>query len=438
MSPIASWAVEAPHDPVRVFYPAGECTTGVLELELWNRVVEEWRPHPAHARIMGDTCQVEDAGELLNEIRVRCIDPANPARASQWRTGVQVYEPSDAPGCVAPDFGVRPRRNPRVALTRPSADAPFAAPERTAPVAGRVQLSHDLVVLVDASFDRDARAEVVDALADRLLRDEALLGPMRLAWLAFDADPAASVAAPVSSPALSDEAGRLRAQLDALRVPGRGPGVHGFGAALDAALAPLADPADRGDRRTIVALVNARSGHPFGDAAGRDPAHRRDVLAAVDRVVRAGVALEVFAVGRPERDLAELAGQVRERVVSGGAGGGLDAVEKPRALAEALPRIAVVTMRAVRVENLTSGAVAEPLTWDRAGGFEGRVPMESGRNLLRVRARLSSGEEIVADFERRFDPTALRERLRAAERTRIERARDAERNGTVTIDVEER
>ena len=108
-----------PHDPVHVFYPAGSCSSGVLEIELWSRAVAAWRPHPDHPRIMVDTCQLEDAGELLNEIRVRCIDPANPARASAWITGVQVYEPADAPGSVPPARTAPPPPTPPQHQTHP-------------------------------------------------------------------------------------------------------------------------------------------------------------------------------------------------------------------------------------------------------------------------------------------------------------------------------
>ena len=81
-----------------------------------------------------------------------------------------------------------------------------------------------------------------------------------------------------------------------------------------------------------------------------------------------------------------------------------------------------------------TGGVADPLEWDASGQFKGRIPLQAGRNLLRVRARLSGGEELTADFERGFDPSALRQKLRAEERARIERAR----SGQVSIEVEEK
>jgi hypothetical protein len=432
-------AAESPHDPVRVFYPAGDCSTGVLEIELWNRVVEEWRPHPAHARIMADTCQLEDAGDLLNEIRVRCVDPGNPARASDWLTGVQVYEPADAPGCVPPEIGVRRQSHPRVSLTSPEADAPVRTAERDVPVVGRVRLTHDQVVMIDASFDAPTMAKLAQALSAWLLDDDERLGPTRLAWLAFDADPAHAAKEKVPAVALSDDAAVLREGLASVTGQGRAPIPRGLAAGVDAALAALEKTPDSGDRRTLVALIDASADYPFGEAAGRDPKHRRAVLEAVERVARAGVALEILAIGRSARDLAELADQVRARIAAGGAGGQVVGIERVDQVADSLPALTLVTLREVRVENLSNGSVADPLAWDRAGRFEGRIPLQSGRNLLRVRALLSSGRDIVADFERRFDPTALRERLRAEEAARIERARkDAAREGRVTVDVEDR
>lgn len=423
-----------PHDPVHVFYSAGACTTGVLEIELWSRTVLAWRPHPDHPRIMADTCQLEDAGDLLNEIRVRCTDPANPARASDWITGVQVYEPADAPGCRPPELGARPQRSPRIALTAPSADVPVRNATRLANVEGRVRLTHDLVVLADGSFDADANAKLMNALIGLVGQDGDRLGPMRLGWLGFTADPKTAIGATSGVTPLSSSPQRLPAQLRELTGVKRPVGVHEFAPAMDAALASLAGSEAPGDRQTILAVVNARADYPFGLAAGMDPAYRIAVLAAVERAARAGVALEVLAVGSPERDLPELAAQVRQHIRAGGAGGGVSALPEPEALATALVELRVLSMREVRVENLATGSVAEPLEWDRAGRFHGSIPMQSGRNLLRVRALLSSGEDIVADFERQFDPSALRDELRAAERARMKRARE----GEVTVDVEDK
>lgn len=423
-----------PHDPVHVFYPAGSCSSGVLEIELWSRAVEAWRPHPDHPRIMVDTCQLEDAGELLNEIRVRCIDPANPARASAWITGVQVYEPADAPGCVPPALSARPRSSPRIELTEPPEGEAVKNTARSAEVRGRVQLAHDLVVLADSSLYADSADALVEALSALIGGDGERLGPLRVDWLGFDADPTSAIAAPSRATRLAADTDRLKGQLRDLMAKGRPAGVHGFAAAIDAAAGSLSERDERGDRQSILAIVDAQADHPFGAAAGLDPALRAEVLAAVERAARAGVALEIVTIGQPERDLPELARKVREQIGAGGAGGGLSALVGAEGLASALVELRVLSLREVRVENLATGAVAEPLEWDRAGRFHGTVPMQSGRNLLRVRALLSSDDDLVADFERRFDPSALRDELRAAERSRMERARE----GRVEIDVEEK
>lgn len=429
-----------PRDPVRVFYPKGDCATGVIEIELWNRAAQAWEPHPAHPRIMADTCQTEDAGDLLNEIRVRCTDPASPARASDWTLGVQVYEPAGAPGCEPPEIGLSSRISPRIRLTDPPADRPLRTATAVATLAGQVQLTHDLAVLVDTSFDPDAMKSVIAALDALIERDADLLGPLRIAFVLFAGDPAAAGTGRIETTPPSDDRQRLHAQIARLADPKRPVAARGLGAGIDAALASLGKAPEPGDRQTLLVLVDGTADLPFGPGAGMSPTLRREIQTAVDAVVRAGVALEIVVLGRDERQLAELAGQIHARILSGRAGGGLIALERVDALAQSLPDLTFTSLREVRVENLATGGVADPLEWDRAGRFAGSIPMRSGKNPLRVRALLSNGQDVIADFERQFDPSALRDALRAGEAKRIERARDAasQKKGSVTLEVEDR
>jgi hypothetical protein len=435
----ASGQSTEPADPVRVFYPAGDCATGVIEIELWDRAAKAWQPHPAHSRIMADTCQTEDAGDLLNEIRIRCIDPASPARASAWTLGVQVWEPAGAPGCEPPEIDLASRISPRIRLTAPPADTPLRTPTPVAALSGQVQLSHDLAVLIDTSFDPDSMKSVIAALEALIARDADLLGPMRIAWVFFAGDPAAAGAGRVAITPPSDDRTALRAQIARLADPKRLAGARGLGAGIDVAIAALRAPRDPGDRQTVLALVNGAADLPFGAGAGMSPTLRREIQTAVDGAVQGGIALEIVVIGRDERNLAELAGQIHARIRSGRAGGGLIALERADAVAQSLPDLPVTTLREVRVENLATGGVADPLEWDRAGRFTGSIPMRSGKNPLRVRALLSNGQDVIADFERQFDPGAMRDALRAGEAKRIERARDAatRRKGSVTLEVED-
>jgi hypothetical protein len=425
----------APKDPVQVFYPAGDCATGVIEIELFDRGAKQWAPHPAHPRIMADTCQTEDAGDLLNEIRVRCIDPASPARASAWMLGVQVWKPADAPGCAPPEIGARPRVNPRISLTRPAADSPLRNTTGIAALAGQVKLTHDLAVAIDMSFDPSEMKQVIDALDQLIGRAADRLGPMRITWVFFAGDPAAPGTGRVDPVPPSDDRDRLRARLATLARGKRPTAARGLGAGIDAAVASLHAAKEKSDRRTVLVLVDGAADLPFGPGAGMSPALRREIQASVDAAVRDGIALEIVSIGRPEQDLAELAGQIHERIRSGSAGGGLIALERVDGLAKSLPDLPVTTVREVRVENLATGGVADPLEWDRAGGFQGSIPMRSGKNPLRVRVLLSNGQDVIADFERQFDPSAMREALRASEAKRIEAAR---KKGRVTLEVEER
>jgi hypothetical protein len=78
---------------VIVLYPAGACRGGRLQLEVFERGVDgkpgQWKPHPTHATIAPDSCQSEDPGILLNELRIRCVD-AEGKVYSGWILGVDL------------------------------------------------------------------------------------------------------------------------------------------------------------------------------------------------------------------------------------------------------------------------------------------------------------------------------------------------------------
>jgi len=87
-------APPAAAEPVTVFFPRGSCGSGRLEVEMWepgrDGAQGRWVPHPSLRRIDAGTCQRVESQILLNEIRVRCIDPAGVGRPSEWVIGADV------------------------------------------------------------------------------------------------------------------------------------------------------------------------------------------------------------------------------------------------------------------------------------------------------------------------------------------------------------
>jgi hypothetical protein len=72
-----------------VFYPPGACG-GELEVEVFDRAAHAWLPHPEHPRLAPGACAAELAWRLLNELRVRCADPAGRRLPSPWVVGAEL------------------------------------------------------------------------------------------------------------------------------------------------------------------------------------------------------------------------------------------------------------------------------------------------------------------------------------------------------------
>jgi hypothetical protein len=86
-------------DKVSVHYPKGDCETGLIEVQVFDRPARQWRPHRDHPQVLAGTCQREDPGILLSEIRIRCIDPQGTRQPSDWQVGFDVFRPRAAPAC---------------------------------------------------------------------------------------------------------------------------------------------------------------------------------------------------------------------------------------------------------------------------------------------------------------------------------------------------
>ena len=93
-------ALTQPDDPTTVRF-SKSCASQVLEVQIWNRIQYRWDSHPEHPYILSESCQIEDAGYLMNEIRVRCL--RTDARTLEpWTEGVRVYDPGVIDRCTLP------------------------------------------------------------------------------------------------------------------------------------------------------------------------------------------------------------------------------------------------------------------------------------------------------------------------------------------------
>jgi hypothetical protein len=86
-------------ESVTVMFPAGDCATGQLEVEVFDRASGSWRAHPSHPRLAAGRCVTEDSGTLLNELRVRCVDPRAHRAPSEWIVGAEVFRAGSAADC---------------------------------------------------------------------------------------------------------------------------------------------------------------------------------------------------------------------------------------------------------------------------------------------------------------------------------------------------
>jgi hypothetical protein len=413
---LAPWA----HDPIYVYYPAGECDAEWIELEVWDRKRERWRRHPGHRRVPLGTCQVEDAGQLLNELRWRCIEPPDAQPPPVWVVGLDVFNPEVMQRCAVED---RVGGDDGIVfhLRSPSEDDTVTAPGFEVSVEGSVWLDgmegdeYDVLLAIDRSesTQRDGRglltAQVAaaHALVDQL---GPRLGKLRLGIYSFPnlpplpGDGAQTGARPEQG--FSADPAALHRALDRLAAR-RASGPQSFASGLDYGIRRLGTPLQGGGarpdaRRVLVMLANAYEGRPFDPESERDPAQRARLAQRLARARDARIAVHLFAVG----GLAEqLSPAMRALLEQAGA------------------RFHRVIVESVSLANTSVGGAPQAATARPDGQFRGSLPVQPGPNRAWARATLSDGSSREHVWSFSFDASQGRERWLAKERERMERVR---------------
>lgn len=406
-------------DPVRVFHPLGICGTDVLELEVFDRETDSWQEHPRHPRILGNTCQTEDAGILLNELRVRCAVPFKRGEWNIWRVGVNVWSAELMERCTQET----PRRlidfplaleieSPRPGTVLESADLETQVEGRVR-LGGRDPGRWDLVFVVDASQAQRTHEQgsgvplssVTQALRG-FTQQLGGAGSLRAGLVSFSTAQEAQGAA-TSSEAfemdvpLGGDLSGVELGLERL-VKRPESSLPGFATALSMALAEVTSHGDAQAQPAVVMIVDGRAPLPFGSATGHDPAFRRRAIEAAQLARSRQVPVHVLALGGPGHAAPELMDTMLAGTPSRWLRLPLEAVERGLA---ALP---FHQLESLAIHNTSAGTTARPAELASGGRFSGLVRLREGENALQFHARATNGAAADARVRITLDNTRLR------------------------------
>ncbi len=456
-------------DPVFVFYPRDFCSGERIALEVWNRDEQRWGKHPSHPVIPADSCQLEDAGVLLNEIRWRCLEEDRSDPNQGWIVGVRVFEAAVMQRCdvarsgsgfgetaihvSTPKFGETISDvNPRVAI------------EGSVWIGGSAGAEYDVVIAIDTSAPESDRADAtpiestpsdrspsqlaptnplaaqvraarrfVDSLEDRL-------GEVRVGIVSFPGlDPNAAGretgggdAAPVSESEtlfarrelpLTDDARAIERALE--RLLDRDPAgpmsfTDGLALAVDELFRPpgWAGAVRPGARRIVILGADGSGGFPFGPSAQADRDFRERNVERARRASLRGVVFHLFALG----GLSEKPPAFIDEMLANSASS-FTRVQSPDLGNFFTDQVSMPYLEGVSIRYAATGEPIRDLSYAADGRFSALANLLPGENHLVVRARTSDGDEREHPLRVDFDASAYREHLLAEEAARIRRTR---------------
>jgi len=441
-------------DPVFVFYPRDFCSGEQIALEVWKRDEQRWVKHPLHPVVPVNSCQLEDAGGLLNEIRWRCLERDPSDRDQGWSVGVRVFKPGVMQRCgVTRSGGGFGETEIHVSTPKPGetisdADGNLEI-EGSVWIGGLAGAEYDIVIAIDTSaaepredYEAPSKPSPADPLAAqvRAAREfvEAIgdrLGEVRVGIVSFPGFEAKSAGKPIGANSaaatgnsarrelpLSDDAAALRRTLEQLLHRGRA-GTQSFSDGLSLAIDELFRPPDwpgaarPGARRIVMLSADGSGGFPFGSLAQADRDFReRNVERARNASLR-GVALHLFAVG----GISEEPPAFIDKLLANSASS-FTRIQSPDLETFFADRVSMPYLERLSIHDAATGRPIGYTSFATDGRFAASVPLSPGENRLTVRARTSDGDEresspLAVDF----DASAYRDHLLAREAARIRR-----------------
>lgn len=429
----SAWA----QDPVLVYYPRGDCRGTQIELEVFDRQSRRWVPHPAHPLVPVESCQVEDAGRLLNEVRWRCEEPPGTQPPSVFVVGLDVFDPRVMEQCSLgrqqAESGVE------VHVEKPARGARVRNPTMEVAIEGSVRMNglaggeYDVVLALDRS--EATRRDGLDLFEAQLTAAEALveslrprLGPLRIGIVSYPnlpPLPGDGGTGALREIALGDDPEALLAALAALRARGTS-GFPTFLSALSYALREVDPAAGHGARtrarKLVVLAASAKGRLPFGPGADEDASFRVGLLAQAQRARERGISLHLMG----------LAGLVEQTPKSVEAAltrsrGTLHRVSLPALDTPFFDVVPLPEVREVTIANRTRRQAPRQAELSPDGRFSLTLPVAPGENRLWLRAALSDGSSGESEWAFRFDDSLVRERLLGAERERMRQIRQQKR-----------
>ncbi|MEE9281973.1 MAG: vWA domain-containing protein [Myxococcota bacterium] len=208
-------------------------------------------------------------------------------------------------------------------------------------------------------------------------------------------------------------------------------GKHGwyggtnYSAGLRAAVRALLDAPQAGDRDRKRSILFLSDGYPTMPLP--EPLPAQEAVAAARETAQAGVHVHGFALG-PEgirgREIFELIARLSR--------GTTTEIARPGDILFHLPSVELSEIAEVVVRNDTSGEAGRAVRLFADGSFDGFVPLQPGRNLLRVSATGVGGASASVVREVFYDPPGRPTRELELE---VDRLRDLIRNRTVEVEL---
>ena len=417
-------------DPIHVFFPRGPCESDHLQLETWDRYSRTWAPHPQHARIPVESCQIEDAGWLLNELRWRCEDVGihNP-----WHVGLDVFDPAITGSCAV---GALQGADTRIDIhvSTPSRSTMVRSAERKATLSGSVRIdglegvAYDVLLVLDRSgsepADRTRLHAQVEAAARFVEEHRPRLGDMRIGIVSYpNPGPARgeSRKGRLELPLTSD-ARLLQSALH--RVAERGvAGEPAFADGLEHGLNQLllfSGGSDRPAARRVLVISGDGRASPF--AAGEpDPLLLMQLDGLADELRRNGVRLHALALGGYAEGPTPLVSDLVARSF-----GRYQRIPHGEFDTRFFRHVALPRPTALEVTNPRTG-VRRRVGVDARGHFALEIPLEAGRNALQLHAITSDGQHDEREWVVEYDESQYLELVLEAERSRLLRERERQR-----------